>query len=133
MVQATTSKNGSVNLESILQITEGQKCAIMRNLNKVKNILKDLHAAHAIAANEDGTPISRLRKSIEGSFDPLAEANNLHADHKLFLNTVDKWLEDRIEEPEVSTALDEPALKEASEEDDNEPMMVLIAIPVMIV
>lgn len=132
MVQAST-KNGFVNLESLLQITEGQKCAIIRNPDKVKNMLKEMHAEHTIAANEDGTLISKFRRNVEGSFNPCMEAKRIDGDHKSFLKIIDQWLEDKIEEPEAQAAITKPASEKAPEEDDDEPMMVLLAIPVMIV
>lgn len=97
MVQATIS-NGTVNLESILTITEGQRNVIKKESKAVKSLLKDIHLNHTITVNEDGTPVSKLSGSVSGNFDPIKEIDELQKTHTKFLEAVNGMIKTTLAE-----------------------------------
>jgi len=122
MVQAI-AKNGAVNLESTIGITEDVAEAIKSQAKEVKALCKDLHATHSLSANEYGTHVSMLGRSLDGTFDPHAEAERLAEDHKQLIGHLTKWLfgEGQHKEAELH-----------DENDDDEPMIIGLVIPAII-
>jgi hypothetical protein len=97
MVKATVNQ-GIVNLESALQITEGERDAIKKNPKKVKAFLADAHTCHTIAITEDGIIVSRMGKQLKGEFFPAEEECVLDQCHKKFHDMLKEWVENGINE-----------------------------------
>ena len=123
MVKATIN-NGIVNLESILEITEGQAKAIKAHEKQVKAFLKDAHCEHFISTSEDGTITSKLGTSMQNAFDPITATNNLMASHKTLIKHVDSWVGNDLH-PELDD-------RDFEENTDDEPMMIAF-IPVILI
>lgn len=97
MVKATVNQ-GIVNLESELQITEGERDAIKKNPQKVKEFLADTHTCHTIAMTEDGTILSRMGRQLKGEFFPAQEEHALDICHMNFRNMLREWAKNGVNE-----------------------------------
>lgn len=112
MVKATVNQ-GIVNLESELQITEGERDAIKKNPKKVKAILADAHACHTIAMTEDGTIISKMGRQLKGEFFPSEEECALNWWHAKFHDTLREWVENGVNENVPKPKDEQKQLKDA--------------------
>lgn len=115
MVKATIN-NGVVNLESILEITEGQAKAIKAHEKQIKTFLKDIHCEHFISTTENGIITSTLGTSEQHEFDPITATNNLMVNHKTLIKHANSWIENDLH-PELDD-------KDFEEDTDDEPMMI---------
>ena len=119
MVQATT-KNGTVSLESTIEITEGEKERIQDNPKKVNAFMSDMKVEHSLGATEDGSTLSKMSCQVKGNFNPEKEIEKLKKTHKDFLKWVDGW--DSGSERQESSP----------EEDDGESLLGFFIIPVFV-
>ncbi len=146
MVQITPTEKGSVILESIIWITDGQKKAIKANPKAIKNFLEDLHKNHVIAATEDGNATSKMYVILDHAFDVQERVTDLQECHQKFLKLVDtlstvehghaQTLGDENVRTAILADIQEKNEKDASKDDDPEEddvKFAIIGIPVFFI
>ena len=121
-------KDGIVNVESTIQITEGLSDKIKANPKKVKAILKDLKIEHFLSITEDGTIISKTGKQLSGCFDPMKEGINMQRKHKFFLDQLESL--DEEENPLKEKDFDNEDC--SVDTDDENPIFGILLIPMCI-
>lgn len=100
--------NGVINLESTLEITEGELALIKANKKKVNALCKDLGVSHTYYQTEQGNIISKIGYSIKDETNAVHVVDELKEKHVSLIREVDEW-----------------AVKDDKANDDENPLSIL--------